>query len=202
MSIAVNCPHCQRPFDLREAREDAAWREFVAVLVTFPATVQPALLRYLELFRPAKQSQLRSSTLLTLAKELHGPVTTQSMRRNHNTYTVPHGRWAGAMEHLCNTQDKLTLPLKSNGYLLEVIAGILDKEAAKAEQGLRNSAAVPAPRAVPPATPHPPAPRPAPVVDPVRQRENNARQARDILAALGAGLNARGASDAAEGAKG
>ena len=62
MSLQIQCPGCGQSFDLREARNDQAWRTFVALLIQIPSPVQQPLLSYLELFRPAKQPNVRSET--------------------------------------------------------------------------------------------------------------------------------------------
>lgn len=134
MSLLITCPCCRQNFELREAREDEAWREFVAELVSLPSSVQPAFLRYLELFRPAKQSSLRSSSLLNLLTSLKSPLMAQQFERGGKTYTASFERFAGAMDYLYSQQAKLNLPLRSHGYLLDTIASVIDRTAAKAEQ--------------------------------------------------------------------
>lgn len=153
MSLLITCPCCRQSFELREAREDEAWREFAAQLVSLPSSVQPALLRYLELFRPAKQSSLRSTSLLNLLTTLKPLLVAQQFERSGKTYTAGAERFAGAMDYLHSQQAKLSLPLRSHGYLLDTLASVLDREATKAEQAqqeyLRSGAlqrpSVPAP---------------------------------------------------------
>lgn len=133
MSLQLQCPSCGVEFSLREARNDQDWRSFCAVLAQFPQPVQTPLLSYLELFTPAKQSVLRSGTMLKLAQELLPMVKAQAIERKHNSYNVTHGTWASAMSHLSNNRQNLTLPLKGNGYLLGSLANHAEKRAAKAE---------------------------------------------------------------------
>ncbi len=132
--MQIQCPHCGEGFDLREARNDQDWRAFCQLLTQIPQSVQDPLLQYLELFRPAKQPNLRSGTMLKLAGELLPMILSQSISRKHNTYDISHASWAGAMTHLHNTRGSLTLPLKGNGYLLETLANHAEKVAAKREQ--------------------------------------------------------------------
>jgi hypothetical protein len=91
-------------------------------------------LRYLELFRPAKQSNLRSTSLLNLLMMLKPSLVAQQFERSGKTYTASADRFAGAMDYLHSQQAKLSLPLRSHGYLLDTLASVLDREAAKAEQ--------------------------------------------------------------------
>lgn len=134
MSLLITCPCCRQSFELREAREDEAWREFVAQLASLPSPVQPAFLRYVELFRPAKQTSLRSPSLLNLLTSLKPQLMAQQFERGGKTYTASFEQFAGAMDYLYSQQTKLALPLKSHGYLLETIASVIDRAAAKAEQ--------------------------------------------------------------------
>ena len=134
MSLLMTCPCCRQSFELREAREDEAWREFVEALISLPNHVQPAVLRYLELFRPAKQSSLRSSSLLSLLSTLKPLLIAQQFERGGKTYVASVERFVGAMDYLHSQQAKLTLPLKGHGYLLETLASVLERTAAKAEQ--------------------------------------------------------------------
>lgn len=153
MSLLITCPCCRQSFELREAREDEAWREFAAQLVSLPSNVQPAFLRYLELFRPAKQSSLRSSSLLNLLTSLKPPLMAQQFERGGKTYTASFERFAGAMDYLYSQQAKLNLPLRSHGYLLDTIASVIDRTAIKAEQAQQDQLRTGAPQR--PSTPAP-----------------------------------------------
>lgn len=133
MSLLIQCPACGTSFDLREARSETDWRAFVECLIQFPQDVQSPLLAYLELFRPAKQGQLRSGVLLRLASELLPMVKAQEIKRRHSTYIIHHATWAGGMRHLADSARTLQLPLKGNGYLLETLATRAEKLAAIAE---------------------------------------------------------------------
>lgn len=153
MSLLITCPCCRQSFELREAREDEAWREFVTQLVSLPSSVQPAFLRYVELFRPAKHSSLRSASLLNLLTTLKPALTAQQFERGGKTYAASTERFAGAMDYLYTQQNKLVLPLKSHGYLLETIASVMDRAAAKAEQAQQEPLRSGAPQR--PSTPAP-----------------------------------------------
>lgn len=133
MSLQIQCPGCGQSFDLREARNDQAWRTFVALLIQIPSPVQQPLLSYLELFRPAKQPNVRSETALKLAEELLPLIKSQAIKRKQTTYAIPIADWAAAMTYLSNNRGNLQLPLKGNGYLLETLASRAEKLAAKAE---------------------------------------------------------------------
>ena len=133
MTLQIQCPACGATFALREARNDQAWRDFVALLMQIPAAVQQPLMRYLELFQPAKQPNVRSETALKLTEELLPLIKEQRIKRKHNQYDIPHTDWAAAMSYLSSNRNNLQLPLKGNGYLLETLASRAEKLAAKQE---------------------------------------------------------------------
>ena len=133
MTLQIQCPVCNATFALREARNDQAWRDFVTLLMQIPAAVQQPLMRYLELFQPAKQPSVRSETALKLTEELLPLIKGQRIKRKHNQYDIPYADWAAAMNYLSSNRNNLQLPLKGNGYLLETLASRAEKLAAKQE---------------------------------------------------------------------
>lgn len=133
MSINIQCPSCGETFDLREARNDDDWRAFVAVLVQFPQVLQAPLLAYMEVFRPAKQPNVRSATMRSVAEELFPLVKAQEISRNRIKYSIPHADWSAAFRYLANN-TALKRPLKGNGYLLETLASRAEKLANQAEK--------------------------------------------------------------------
>ena len=133
MTLQIQCPACNATFALREARNDQAWRDFVSLLMQIPAAVQQPLMRYLELFQPVKQPNVRSETALKLTEELLPLIKEQRIKRKHNQYDIPHADWAAAMNYLSSNRNNLQLPLKGNGYLLETLSSRAEKLAAKQE---------------------------------------------------------------------
>lgn len=133
MTLQIQCPACNTTFALREARNDQAWRDFVTLLTQIPAAVQQPLMRYLELFQPAKQPNVRSETALKLTEELLPLIKEQRIKRKHSQYDIPYADWSAAMNYLSNNRSNLQLPLKGNGYLLETLASRAEKLAAKQE---------------------------------------------------------------------
>ena len=131
--IQLSCPKCQEEFPLSEARNDASWREFCQLLTQVPNAIQGPLLDYMELFKPLKHSNVRSSRMHKLTAELLPMIKAQSIERNNRSYLVNHSQWAGAMSHLTTNRGTLQLPLKGNGYLLTMLANHAEKREAKAE---------------------------------------------------------------------
>lgn len=134
MTIKITCPHCTEEFSLREARTDQQWRELITLLAKLPRDVHQAFLQYAELFKPAKQKTVRSGTLLKLMKELLPLIEAQQIERHRTHYTVDYATWARAMQYLFDRKDTMQLPLKGNGYLLEMLANNAEKREAQAER--------------------------------------------------------------------
>jgi len=111
-----------------------AGNEWTALLNSLPNSVIGALLRYLELFKPLKQ-ELRWSRRVVLTAELVPMMKAAQVKRNGITYAAPLTMWeAEMMKLVVNRPATLVLPLKSNGYLLSMIAGRGEQSAAKLEQ--------------------------------------------------------------------
>jgi hypothetical protein len=88
---------------------------------------------YLGLF--TSKNKLRSSKMLRVIKQLAPMITAAQVERNGNTYAVPPARFASAMEYMVDSPPAtLALPLKSNGYLLSILANTAETALQKAEQ--------------------------------------------------------------------
>ena len=93
------------------------------------------LLRYVGLFAPLK-SQMSHSRIASLINEIEPMVKAGKIERNGIIHIAPLDYWIDAINAVLTSRDagKLTLPLKSHGYLLEVIASRANSTAAKIEQ--------------------------------------------------------------------
>lgn len=132
--MPLNCPDCGATFDLLQAMEDADGRRFVDEIKDLPPVVIKPLVRYLRLFKPGKQG-LRWSRLLTLTREMAPMIRAAQVQRNGIAHVVTAEQWAAAMTELVDTPPKtLTLPLKTNGYLLSILAGQAGQQAAVEER--------------------------------------------------------------------
>ena len=133
----VSCPNCRAVMSLDILlAEDAPRDALNAILDVHPAGdsfIKP-LLRYVGLFAPAK-SQMSHSRIATLVNELAPMIREARIERNGRTYSCPMDYWRQGFDHMLAQRDqgRLTLPLKSHGYLFEVLAGIADKAEARAE---------------------------------------------------------------------
>lgn len=133
MSCCFDCPYCGKAIDIIQGMELAAGNEWTALIQSVPPSMIGALLRYLELFKPTKQA-LRWSRRLALTEELMPMIKSGTVQRNGATYAMPMQAWEGEMMRLVsNKPASLVLPLKSNGYLLSIMVGRVEKNLAAAE---------------------------------------------------------------------
>ncbi len=161
----VCCPNCRAvmSMDILFA-EDAPREALNAIVAAHPAGesfIRP-LLRYVGLFAPAK-SQMSHARVASLVNELAPMIRTAQFERNGRTWACQIDYWRQGFEHMLALRDqqRLNLPLKSHGYLLEVLAGLIDKVEARAEShterqrqghaglGTPEARAVPAPAQAP-----------------------------------------------------
>ena len=131
--MRVSCPACGSAYDLDAAVSDADARRFAELVAGLDPRVAKPLIGYLALFRPGKTG-MRWPRMLTLAEDLVPMIREARVRRNGTTYAVPLDAWAAALSMLADRPKNLTLPLKSHGYLLEILANQAEKTAAKDER--------------------------------------------------------------------
>jgi hypothetical protein len=131
--MQLSCPACGATFSLDAIIGHEGAREAVLAALQMPASLGKTLIQYVGLFRPAKRA-LSMDRLAKLLNELLPMISAAQVERNGTIYPAPADYWRNAMETMLAGRDKLTLPLKSHGYLLEVIAGMAEKTAAKAER--------------------------------------------------------------------
>jgi hypothetical protein len=131
------CPNCRAVMSLDVLLADDAPREaLMAIIEAHPAGdsfIKP-LLRYVGLFAPAK-SQMTHARMAALVNELAPMIRAAQIERNGRTWACPIDYWRQGFEHMLAQRDqgRLILPLKSHGYLLEVLAGLADKAESRAE---------------------------------------------------------------------
>lgn len=136
--MKLSCPACAATFDLDAAVNDADARRFGDLIAGIPPAVAKPLVQYLALFRP-KRTGLRWSRMLTLTQELAPMITNARIERNGIAYAVPAEVWTWALLYMIEPPEGLSLPLKSHGYLLEVIANQMRRIAAKQEHAREQS---------------------------------------------------------------
>lgn len=126
------CPACGAVFSLDVLLAHESARAAVMNALQLPAPLGKLLVQYLGLFRPA-QRQLSFDRVANLLGELLPMIGAARVERGGRIWNAPQEYWKLALEDMLVKRDKLTLPLKSHGYLLEIIAGMSNKAEAQAE---------------------------------------------------------------------
>lgn len=124
--------------DVLLAHEDngQALAQLLALTVPLPKLV----LQYLRCFKPAK-NRLSHSRAVALLSELLPDMQRGVMTRAGREWAAPVAAWKAGIERVLELRDagKLTLPLKSHGYLLEIMVGLADKAEAQAERDTESA---------------------------------------------------------------
>jgi hypothetical protein len=169
--VKLSCPGCGAEMTLDVLISSESARAAVLSAMQLPAPLGKLILSYLTLFRPPKR-QLTWDRLATLLEELQAPIAAAQLVRNGQTCAAPLEYWKAAFEQMAQLRDggRLQLPLKSHGYLFEVVAGISNKAAGAAEKAVdarRAGHAAHAPASFAPAPKGPVAPV-APIPEEIR----------------------------------
>lgn len=130
--MQLTCPCCFTRYSIEAALSDDDARRAVAAALKMPAPLGDLILRYIGLFRPTKRA-LSWGHAAKLLTELLGPIQAGRVERNGRTWAAPMEVWKAAIEQMLAQRDRLTLPLKTHGYLFEIIAGHANKIEAQAE---------------------------------------------------------------------
>ena len=141
---SVKCPvcHCIMSLDVLFA-DDAPREALLAIINVHPQGdkfIKP-LLHYVGLFAPSK-SQMSHNRIAALINELTPMIEAGRIERNGTIHIAPFEFWVDALNVVLAARNAgtLTTPLKSHGYLLEVIAKRANATAAKQEQLQHESA--------------------------------------------------------------
>lgn len=120
--MKVKCPACGalNSLDSLVANEAASRALHSALLVS--GELGSALIGYLGLFRPEKSS-LSFDRVATLLNELVPMIQAQEIQRDGKVYQAPTEAWIYAINQMLASRQTLKLPMKSHGYLLEIIGG-------------------------------------------------------------------------------
>lgn len=120
----TRCPNCGAVHSLDSLISDAEAAEVLKMLLELDADIGKAAIRYLGLFRPEK-SQLSWGRTAKLLKELLPQIQTASIERDGTAYAAPIEAWLYALHEVLAAREagRLKTPLKSHGYLYEVITG-------------------------------------------------------------------------------
>lgn len=162
------CPACGASFSLDALVGHEGARALVAELAAISGPLAGAVLRYLGLFRPQQRS-LSWERAARLLADLAPMVRAARVERRGRQYPAPREAWIAAIEHMLDHRDRLTLPLKSHGYLIEVLIGAIEQQEARLEarQEDRRAGRTPVGGVAPGSHPKPETPvKPAPRANP------------------------------------
>lgn len=121
--MKTKCPACgaTTSLDALLGHSDAS-QAFVASLSITGALAKP-LVKYLAMFR-SESRDLTFERTAKLLNELAPDIVAKQIKRGHHNYPAPQGAWIWAINVMLERRDqqKLDLPLKTHGYLYEVIS--------------------------------------------------------------------------------
>ncbi|WP_282822734.1 hypothetical protein [Neisseria subflava] len=102
---------------------DADASSVLRAVLEMDAEMGKAAIRYIGLFRPAK-SQLSWARTAKLLNELLPMIKAQEAARDGVCFPAPTEAWIHGFNETVNARDqgRLKLPLKSHGYLLEIVS--------------------------------------------------------------------------------
>lgn len=132
--MKLTCPSCGALMSLDVIVAHDGAREAVQVALQLPAPLGKSLIQYLTLFRPAKR-QLTLDKLAAILNELLPMVQAGEIKRDGKTYAIPTSVWVAGLQDMMDRHKAkpFATPLKSHGYLLEVLIGKANNAEAKAE---------------------------------------------------------------------
>ena len=122
--MICRCPNCGAANSLDSLVSDAEAAEVLKMLLELDADIVKAAIRYIGLFRPAK-SQLSWARTAKLLNELLPMIKAQEAARDGVCFPAPVEAWIHGFNETVNARDqgRLKTPLKSHGYLYEILAG-------------------------------------------------------------------------------
>ena len=144
--MICRCPDCGAANSLDSLVSDAEAAEVLKMLLELDADIGKAAIRYIGLFRPAK-SQLSWARTAKLLNELMPMIKAQEAARDGVCFPAPTEAWIHGFNETVNARDqgRLKTPLKSHGYLYEILAGWVGQPSAGNQTNQPNRrAALPA----------------------------------------------------------
>ena len=119
----IKCPNCGAVHSLDSLINDADASSVLRAVLEMDAEMGKAAIRYVGLFRPAK-SQLSWARTAKLLNELMTMIKAQEVVRDGVSSPAPAEAWLHGFNETINARDqgRLKLPLKSHGYLLEIVS--------------------------------------------------------------------------------
>ncbi|GAA5784666.1 hypothetical protein [Chitiniphilus shinanonensis] len=121
--MRTRCPNCGTTLSLDALVAHDAAREALALAFRLSGQIGGALVRYLALFRPDSR-ELTMDRVARLLNDVLPDIQAQRIQRNGQLFDAPTEAWIWAIEQALAARDagRLTTPLKSHGWLYEVIS--------------------------------------------------------------------------------
>ena len=119
----IKCPNCGAVHSLDSLINDAEASAVLRTVLKMDAELGKAAIRYVGLFRPSK-SQLSWARTAKLLNELMPMIKALEVVRDGVSSPAPAEAWLHGFNETVNARDqgRLKLPLKSHGYLLEIVS--------------------------------------------------------------------------------
>lgn len=119
----IKCPNCGAVHSLDSLINDAEASAVLKAVLEMDVELGKAAIRYIGLFRPTK-SQLSWARTAKLLNELLPMIKAQEAARDGVCFPAPAEAWIHGFNETVNARDqgRLKLPLKSHGYLLEIVS--------------------------------------------------------------------------------
>ena len=121
--MRTRCPSCGATLSLDALIAHDAAREALAAAFKLSGQLGSALVRYLALFRPETR-ELTMDRVGRLLGEILPDIQAQRISRDGQVFEAPADAWVWAIEQSLAARDagRLKTPLKSHGWLYEVIS--------------------------------------------------------------------------------
>ena len=126
------CPACGFKSPIEVFAQDKDARHLAALMGRVPPPLADLALRYVALFAPAKHAMTFSRGRAVLGP-LVEMIEAGRIERAKRGWPISLAQFEAGLQHMVERRAQLTLPLKTHGYLLEVLAGLADRIEAKAE---------------------------------------------------------------------
>ncbi|MDD7544501.1 hypothetical protein [Actinobacillus porcinus] len=120
--MKVKCSACGAVHSLDALVANQAASDALNAALLVNGELGRALIGYLGLFRPAKSS-LTFERVATILNELSPMITSGKIQRDGREFSAPPEAWIYGINQMLASRQTLKLPMKSHGYLLEIIAG-------------------------------------------------------------------------------
>lgn len=144
------CPSCGGEMSLDVLISHNELRQATFTLVEKSLSLGSLVLRYVALFRPAK-NRMSADRWAKLIGQLLPDLQRNAITHKGREWSMPLPTWKLGFEAMLEkaAADKLTLPLENHNYLYTVLVGMADKVEAVAEEHTERSRRTDRPAAAP-----------------------------------------------------